>query len=79
MYRHNKNLNKEITLEKDIAPIDKKVVKKNELPKVKKAVPTGTKNALGYSAVIERALYGESKFLAKTNPSISPSPMAISL
>ena len=45
----HKNLNKEITLEKDIAPIDKKVVKKNELPKVKKAVPTGTKNALGYS------------------------------
>ena len=45
----NKNLNKEITLEKDIAPIDKKAVKKNELPKVKKTTPTGQKTSLGYS------------------------------
>jgi uncharacterized membrane-anchored protein len=45
----NKNLNKEITLEKDIAPLEKKAVKKNELPKVKKTAPTGTKTQLGYS------------------------------
>ena len=45
----NKNLNKEITLEKDIAPLEKKAVKKNELPKVKKPATTGQKNALGYS------------------------------
>ena len=31
----NTKLNKEITLEKDIAPLEKKAVKKNELPKVK--------------------------------------------
>ena len=30
------NLTKEITLEKDVAPLEKKAVKKNELPKVKK-------------------------------------------
>ncbi len=45
----NKNLNKEITLEKDIAPLEKKAVKKNELPKVKKPVATGQKTQLGYS------------------------------
>jgi hypothetical protein len=43
------NLNKEITLEKDIAPLEKKAVKKNELPKVKKTVTTGQKTPLGYS------------------------------
>ena len=43
------NLNKEITLEKDIAPLEKKAVKKNELPKVKKPVTTGQKTSLGYS------------------------------
>lgn len=45
----NKNLNKEITLEKDIAPIEKKAVKKNDLPKVKKPASTGPKTQLGYS------------------------------
>ena len=45
----NTNLNKEITLEKDIAPLEKKAVKKNELPKVKKPVTTGQKTQLGYS------------------------------
>jgi hypothetical protein len=45
----NKNLNKEITLEKDIAPIEKKAVKKNDLPKVKKPASTGSKTQLGYS------------------------------
>ena len=45
----NKNLNKEITLEKDIAPLEKKAVKKNELPKVKKPATTGQKTSLGYS------------------------------
>ena len=45
----NKNLNKEITLEKDIAPLEKKAVKKNELPKVKKPTTTGQKTSLGYS------------------------------
>ena len=45
----NKSLNKEITLEKDIAPLEKKAVKKNELPKVKKPVTTGQKPQLGYS------------------------------
>lgn len=43
------NLNKEITLEKDIAPLEKKAVKKNELPKVKKPATTGQKTSLGYS------------------------------
>ena len=43
------NLNKEITLEKDVAPLEKKAVKKNELPKVKKAPFTGSKTQLGYS------------------------------
>ena len=43
------NLNKEITLEKDIAPLEKKAVKKNELPKVKKPATTGQKTQLGYS------------------------------
>ena len=45
----NKNLNKEITLEKDIAPLEKTAVKKNELPKVKKSNTTGQKTSLGYS------------------------------
>ena len=45
----NKNLNKEITLEKDIAPLEKKAVKKSELPKVKKPASTGHKTQLGYS------------------------------
>ena len=45
----NTNLNKEITLEKDIAPLEKKAVKKNELPKVKKPTTTGGKTQLGYS------------------------------
>ena len=45
----NTKLNKEITLEKDIEPIEKKAVKKNTLPKVKKAVTTGQKTQLGYS------------------------------
>ena len=45
----NTKLNKEITLEKDIAPIEKKAVKKNELPKVKKPTTTGKKTSLGYS------------------------------
>ena len=42
-------LNKEITLEKDIAPLEKKAVKKNELPKVKQPTAKGQKSALGYS------------------------------
>lgn len=45
----NKNLNKEITLEKDIAPLEKKAVKKPQLPKVKKPASTGPKTQLGYS------------------------------
>ena len=45
----NTKLNKEITLEKDVAPLEKKAVKKNELPKVKKPASTGTKTQLGYS------------------------------
>lgn len=45
----NKNLNKEIVLEKDVAPLEKKTVKKNELPKVKKPASTGQKTQLGYS------------------------------
>ena len=45
----NQNLNKEITLEKDVAPLEKKAVKKNELPKVKKPATTGKKTQLGYS------------------------------
>ena len=43
------NLNKEITLEKDVAPIEKKAVKKNVLPKVKQTPRTGQKTSLGYS------------------------------
>ncbi len=46
---NKQNLNKEITLEKDIAPLEKKAVKKNELPKVKKPATTGRKTQLGYS------------------------------
>ncbi len=46
---NKQNLNKEITLEKDIAPLEKKAVKKNELPKVKKSAPTAAKTQLGYS------------------------------
>ena len=49
MAQEKTNLNKEITLEKDIAPLEKKAVKKNELPKVKKPATTGTKTQLGYS------------------------------
>lgn len=45
----NTKLNKEITLEKDIAPLEKKAVKKNELPKVKQPTAKGQKLALGYS------------------------------
>ena len=45
----NTKLNKEITLEKDIAPLEKKAVKKNTLPAVKKPTVTGTKTALNYS------------------------------
>ncbi len=43
------NLNKEITLEKDVAPLEKKAVKKNELPKVKKTGTTAQKTQLSYS------------------------------
>ena len=43
------NLNKEITLEKDVAPLEKKAVKKNELPKVKKTGTTAPKTQLSYS------------------------------
>lgn len=46
---NKQNLNKEITLEKDIAPLEKKAVKKNELPKVKKPAATGQKTQLSYS------------------------------
>lgn len=45
----NKNLNKEITLEKDVAPLEKKAVKKNELPKPQKPATTGPATSLGYS------------------------------
>ena len=45
----NTKLNKEITLEKDIAPLEKKAVKKNDLPKVKKPAATGPTTSLGYS------------------------------
>ena len=44
----NTKLNKEITLEKDIAPLEKKAVKKNELPKVKKPSATGQKTQFYY-------------------------------
>ena len=49
MAQDKQTLNKEITLEKDIAPLDKKAVKKNELPKVKPLTLTGQKTQLGYS------------------------------
>ena len=45
----NQNLHKEITLEKDVEPLEKKAVKKNDLPKVKKPATTGQKTQLGYS------------------------------
>ena len=45
----NNNLNKEITLEKDIEPLQKKAVKKNQLPKVKKLETSQPKTSLGYS------------------------------
>ncbi len=45
----NTKLNKEITLEKDIAPLEKKAVKKNTLPAVKRPTTTGSKTALNYS------------------------------
>ncbi len=43
-----KELNKEITLEKDFVPVEKKVTKKNTLPKVKKVTPPAKTN-LDYS------------------------------
>lgn len=43
-----KELNKEITLEKDFVPVEKKVTKKNTLPKVKKVTPPA-KTTLDYS------------------------------
>ena len=49
MAQDKQTLNKEITLEKDIAPLEKKAVKKNELPKVKTPTTTGQKTQLGYS------------------------------
>ena len=49
MAQDKPTLNKEITLEKDIAPLEKKAVKKNELPKVKAPTTTGPKTQLGYS------------------------------
>ncbi|MBR5674157.1 MAG: TonB-dependent receptor [Muribaculaceae bacterium] len=49
MAQDKQTLNKEITLEKDIAPLEKKAVKKNELPKVKTPTVTGQKTQLGYS------------------------------
>ena len=49
MAQDKQTLNKEITLEKDIAPLEKKAVKKNELPKVKPLTTTGQKTQLGYS------------------------------
>ena len=45
----NTNLNKEITLEKDIEPLQKKAVKKNQLPMVKTLTNTQPKTNLGYS------------------------------
>ncbi|MBQ9555919.1 MAG: TonB-dependent receptor [Muribaculaceae bacterium] len=45
----NTQLSKEITLEKDIAPLEKKAVKKSELPKVKKPVQSTSRTQLGYS------------------------------
>jgi len=49
----NQNLNKEITLEKDVAPLEHKATKKNELPKVKKTVnTTPTHTQLGYSDAV---------------------------
>ena len=45
----NSQLSKEITLEKDIAPLEKKAVKKSELPKVKKPVQSTSRTQLGYS------------------------------
>ena len=44
-----KELNKEITLEKDFVPVEKKVTKKNTLPKVKKVNPPA-KTDIDYSA-----------------------------
>lgn len=44
-----KELNKEITLEKDFVPVEKKVTKKNTLPKVKKVTPPAKTN-LDYSS-----------------------------
>ena len=45
----NTNLNEEITLEKDIEPLQKKAVKKNQFPKVKTLQSTQPKTNLGYS------------------------------
>ncbi len=44
-----KELTKEITLEKDFVPVEKKVTKKNTLPKVKKVTPPAKTN-LDYSS-----------------------------
>ena len=44
-----KELNKEITLEKDFEPVVKKAVKKNNLPQVKKADTGSKKTTLNYS------------------------------
>lgn len=43
-----KDLNKEITLEKDFVPVEKKATKKNVLPAVKKVTPPA-RTTLGYS------------------------------
>ena len=43
------NLNKEITLEKDVAPLEKKAVKKNALPQVKKSSVPKSQKSVGYS------------------------------
>ena len=46
----NTNLNKEITLEKDIAPLEKKAVKKNELPtSIPTLLPYGYRTAHNFS------------------------------
>ena len=47
--QNNSQLSKEIVLEKDIAPLEKKAVKKPALPAVKRPAATGTKTSLGYS------------------------------
>jgi len=44
-----KTLSKEITLEKDFVPTEKKATKKNELPAVKRIAPTSSKSTMTYS------------------------------